>query len=181
MPETPSDAAGQGAWARPVSTRIGEAVTALAVLACAVFFVWHASLLPFGDVGLPGPGFFPFALAIVLGALALAILFHAWRTVDALEQIFLGHRDVLVAIVGLICVALAFERADTYLILGTFVATMLVLVGRTPLWRAVLGASLGMVAVWALFNRALGVRLPLGEFWAHSAGSAAVTFASAPF
>jgi hypothetical protein len=132
-------------------------------------------------VGLPGPGFFPFALGIVLGALALAILFHTWRTVDALEQVFLGHRDVLVAIGGLVCVAVAFERADTYLILGTFTLAMLAIVARTTLWRAVLGAGLGMVAVWAVFNRALGVRIPVGEFWAHSAGFAAAMFASAPF
>jgi hypothetical protein len=171
----------QGAWGRPVSRRIGEVVTALALLACAVFFAWQASLLPFGEVGLPGPGFFPFALGMALGVLALVLLFHALRTVDALGQIFLGHRDVLVAIGGLICVAVAFERADTYLILGTFTVAMLVIVGRTAVWRAVLGASLGMVAVWAVFNRALGVRLPVGEFWAHSAGSAAAAFASALF
>jgi len=161
--------------------RIGEAATALALLASAVFFVWLASLLPFGDVGLPGPGFFPFALGIALGTLALAILLHTWRTVDVLGQVFLGHRDVLVTIVGLICVALAFERADTYLILGTFIAAMLALVGRTRLWRAALGASLGMVAVWALFHRALGVRLPVGQFWDAIAGFAAATLPSALF
>jgi hypothetical protein len=93
--------------------RFGEVATALALLACAVFFAWHASLLAFGDVGLPGPGFFPFALGIALGVLALAILFHTWRRVDALGQVFLGHRDVLVAMGGLIAVAAAFERADT--------------------------------------------------------------------
>jgi hypothetical protein len=132
-------------------------------------------------VGLPGPGFFPFALGIALGVLALAILFHTWRRVDALGQVFLGHRDVLVAMGGLIAVAAAFERADTYLILGTFTATMLAIVGRTALWRAVLSASLGMIAVWAVFNRALGVRLPVGELWERSAGFAAAAFASAPF
>ena len=70
----PSDAEEQGAWARPVSPRLGEIVMAVALLATAVFFVSQAALLPFGRVGLPGPGFFPFALGIVLGVLALAIL-----------------------------------------------------------------------------------------------------------
>jgi hypothetical protein len=38
-----------------------------------------------------------------------------------------------------------------------------------------------MIAVWAVFNRALGVRLPVGELWERSAGFAAAAFASAPF
>jgi putative tricarboxylic transport membrane protein len=168
----------QSAWGRSVSLRIGEVVTGLALFACAAFFAWWALLLPFGTVGLPGPGFFPFALAIVLGVLALAIVLHAVREVDALERIFLGHRDVLVAIAALVGVAIAFEGGDSYLILGTFTLVMLVTVGRTQWWRAVLGAGIGMVAVWAVFNRALGVRLPVGQIWGYVAGAASV---AAPF
>jgi hypothetical protein len=32
---------------------------AVALLAAAMFFVWQSTQLPFGHVGLPGPGFFP--------------------------------------------------------------------------------------------------------------------------
>ena len=49
---------------------------ALALLASGLFIMWHAALLPFGRVGLPGPGFFPFALGSVLVLLALAILYR---------------------------------------------------------------------------------------------------------
>jgi hypothetical protein len=189
----------QSAWARAISTRIAEAVAALALLVCGAFFVWQAALLPFGEVGQPGPGFFPFALGIVLGALALVILLRTARTVDALDKTFLGHRNVLVTIGALIGVAVAFQYADTYrdivdayLVLGTFTVVMLVAVGRTQFWRAALGACLGMIAVWAIFSRALGVRLPtgelwryitgpVGELWKHIAGSAAATLPSAPF
>ena len=179
--EAPPVAEAQSVGAQPLSMRLGEVVTALVLLACALFFAGHAVLLPFGTVGLPGPGFFPFALAVVLGAIALAILLHAWRAVDALERIFFGHRDVLVAIASLIGVAVAFERGDSYLILGAFTVVLLVTVGRAKLWRAVLGAGLGMVAVWAVFSRALGVRLPTSELWGYAAGSIGTAFASAPF
>jgi hypothetical protein len=165
MAETRPDTNEQGAWARPVSTRAGEAATALALLAGAAFFVGLSSLLPFGEVGLPGPAFFPFALGIALGLLALTILFLRLRRPDDGEVTFVAHRNVLVAVGALVAVALAFEHADTYLLLGTFAAVLLVLVARAALWRALLGASLGMVAVWAVFNQALGVRLPTGEFW----------------
>jgi len=160
-----SEAAEQGAWGRPVSARLGEIGMAVALLAAAMFFVWQSTQLPFGHVGLPGPGFFPFALGIALGLLALAILVGAVGAAGDGKVVYLGHRDVLIALAALLGLAFAFERADTYLTLGVFAAALLLLVARAALWRVVLGASLGMVAVWVVFRLGLGVRLPAGEFW----------------
>jgi len=140
-------------------------VVAAVLLAVAVFFVSQAALLDFGRVGLPGPGFFPFALGIALGLVSLTILFLAVRPQPEDEVVFVGHRDVLVALAALVGVAFFFEQADSYLVLGVFVASLLLLVARTGVWRALLGASLGMMLVWAVFGFALGVRLPTGRFW----------------
>lgn len=163
---TPSEAEEQGAWARPVSARLGAAIGALALLASGLFFVWQAALLPFGRVGLPGPGFFPFALGIVLTLFALAILCRALRSGEAIDEaIFLGHRDVVLTLAALAALALVFERIGAYAALGLFTAVLLLLVARSALWRVLLGASLGMVAVWLFFGVALGVRLPPGDLW----------------
>lgn len=140
-------------------------MVAAALLAVAVFFISQAALLDFGRVGLPGPGFFPFALGVALGLVSLTILFLIVRSHAEDEVVFVGHRDVLVALAALVGVAFAFEQADTYLVLGVFVGSLLLLVARTGVWRALLGASLGMVLVWAVFALALGVRLPTGRFW----------------
>jgi hypothetical protein len=170
------DAAAQGAWGRPVPTRTGEIVVALVLLAVAVFFISQAALLDFGRVGLPGPGFFPFALGIALALVSLMILFVTFRAPEAREVVYLGHRDVLVALAALVGVAIAFEQADSYLVLGTFVAALLLLVARTTLWGALLGASLGMVLVSAVFRFALGVRLPTGDYWSELAARLAALF-----
>jgi hypothetical protein len=138
---------------------------ALALLAVAIFFVWQAALLDFGRVGLPGSGFFPFALGIGLSLVSLLIIYATLRSPKQDDPVYMGHRDVLVVLAALVGVAFTFERADTYLTLGVFVAVLLFVVGRTTLWRALLGASLGMVLVWAVFAFALGVRLPAGDFW----------------
>ena len=120
----------------------------------------------FGRVGLPGPGFFPFALGIALGLLALAILFHRLAGARAMARPSSSATATCwsrsPALAG---VAFAFERADAYVALGAFAAVLLLLVARAALWRVVLGAVLGMVAVWLFFGVALGVRLPTGEFW----------------
>jgi hypothetical protein len=163
---TSNDDNGQGAWARPVSPRVSGLIAGLAFLATGAFFAGVAAFLPFGRVGLPGPGFFPFALGIALVGLALAILFYTWQERGDGQRLFVGHRDVLLAILALVGVAIAFDQeADSYLSLGIFAAFLLLVVARAALWRAVLGAVLGMVAVWLFFAIALGLRLPTAEFW----------------
>ena len=121
---------------------------AAALLATAVFFVWQAAFLPFGGVGLPGPGFFPFALGVVLGLLALAILFLSVRGEEG-ETVYLGHRNVLVVLAALAGVAFAFERADTYLVLGSFMA-------RDPAARCASGSLEGRAGRGARHDRGLG-------------------------
>ncbi len=163
-PNTP-EADEQAAWGRPVSARVGEIVMAVALLATAAFFIWQSLLLPFGTVGLPGPGFFPFVLGIALALFAAAVLVAATTEIDLAARVFLGHRDVLVVLAALLGVAFAFERADSYLVLGLFTAVLLLVLAKTALVRVVMGAVLGMVLVWLVFRVGLGVRLPTGDFW----------------
>jgi Na+-transporting NADH:ubiquinone oxidoreductase subunit NqrB len=156
-------AAQEGPWALPLPNRIGEMLTAAALAGAAVFFVWQSLSLPFGGVGLPGPGFFPFALGVVLAVFALAIFVRAGRE-PAGEPVHLGHRDVLVVFAALVGVALTFEQLGTYVSLGAFVTILLVAIAKSALWRIVLGVGLGMVAVWVVFKMLLGVQLPTGPF-----------------
>lgn len=161
--ETPSGAE-QGALARPVSTRQGEFMAAAALLAAGVFFTWQSVSIPFGKVGLPGPGFFPFVLGILLCLFALAIAIRAILQPTDAAAIYLGHRDVLIVFAALIGASIAFELLGAYATLGMFAAILLVLIARLSLLRAVLAAGIGMIAVWAIFKVALGVRLPTGPF-----------------
>jgi hypothetical protein len=137
---------------------------AAALLAGGVFLVWQSALLPLGDVRLPGPGFFPLVLGIALSVLALATGIHTARQPRQREVVRLGHGDIFVVFAALAGVALAFEHLGAYATLGLFTTTLLWLVARVTLWRALLGASLGMVAVWVFFRVLLGVQLPSGPF-----------------
>jgi hypothetical protein len=154
---------------------------ASALLAAAVFFIWQSALLPFGKVALPGPGFFPFALGIVLAILALAIIAHTllYETESA-KTVFIGHRDVLIALAALVGLAATFEQMDAYLTLGVFTAVLLLFIARTEPWRAALGAVLGMVGVWIVFRTALGVRLPTSDIWQDSMGFIVSKFVAGP-
>ena len=49
---------------RAFCIRRGGVAMACALLAIGLIFVWQASLLDFGGLGLPGPGFFPLLLGV---------------------------------------------------------------------------------------------------------------------
>jgi hypothetical protein len=143
-----------------VRPRRGEAAVALALLAVATGVLVAAARMPRGTVALPGPGFYPGAVAVLLGTAALVLLARARRDAGEEDRVALGHGPVLVILGGLAGVALLFERIG-------FLPTMagfLLLLFRTlsPLgWgRSAAAAVAAALAAWLFFERLLGVTLP---------------------
>ncbi len=153
---------GQGA--RKVSAKSAGVVVAAALAATGLFFVWRSSLLSFGDVGVPGPGLFPFILGLALLLVALAVMAEEMRHVDRHATIAIGHRDVIVVFGALLAVSALFETAGAYATLGAMTAVLLKLLARVSIVTAVLAAAVGMVLAWIVFNILLGVQLPVGPF-----------------
>jgi Tripartite tricarboxylate transporter TctB family len=146
-----------------VSLRRGRIAAALVLCVLGLAFALAALDLDFGSVGLPGPGFFPFVLGMLLAGFSLAAAVGAMRDPAGREEIVaLGHRDVLIAMLALVGVALAFEPLGAFLTLGLFAATLLVLIGRVSPLLAALAAVIGMIAVWYFFKVLLGLQLPNG-------------------
>jgi putative tricarboxylic transport membrane protein len=153
---------GRGAAPFTCSSRSGGLVMAALLGAVGAFFASQALDLTFGDVSLPGPGFLPFALGLVLMALSAALFVAALREPRAASRIELGHPPVLIAFACLAASAFLFERVGAYLALGGFTALMLILVARTRIILALLASAGGMAAVWYVFKILLGVQLPAG-------------------
>jgi Tripartite tricarboxylate transporter TctB family len=147
-----------------VSARRGGLLAAGALVLTGLFFAWQSLYLDFGDFGLPGPGFFPFALGVVLVAFAAAIIIETARADKQEEAVELGHRDVMIAFAAMLAVPLLFEPLGAYLTLGLFCVVLLVLIGKVHPLRAVIGAAIGMAGVWYFFKVLLGLQLPNGPF-----------------
>jgi hypothetical protein len=147
---------------RAVCVRRGGIAMACILFAIGLVFVWQASRLDFGGLGLPGPGFFPLALGAILGATSAVIGLACWRESDEEQSVELGHYDVLVVFVALLAVPTVFEWLGAYLTLGVFGAALLILIARTSLWLAVLSAVIAMAACWFFFQLLLGLQLPTG-------------------
>jgi hypothetical protein len=155
--------AGEGLL-RAISARRGGIGVAAALAFIGLLFTWQASLIDFGDFALPGPGFFPLVLGVLVFVLAVVIGIGDWLYVANQETVELGHRDVLIVLAAFLAVPLLFEPLGAYVTLGLFGAVLLVLIARCSLIVAGLSAAIGMAACWYFFQVALGLQLPTGPF-----------------
>jgi hypothetical protein len=149
---------------RAVSARRGGVAVAVVLAAVGLIFVWQASLLDFGGLDLPGPGFFPLVLGVLVFALAVLIAIEGFRGAGEGETVELGHRDVLIVLAAMVAVAALFEPLGAYLSLGLFGAVLLVVLARVAVPLAIASAAIAMVACWYFFQVLLGLQLPRGPF-----------------
>jgi hypothetical protein len=149
---------------RAISARHGGMCVAAVLAAIGLIFAWQASLIDFGDFALPGPGFFPLVLGVLVFVLAAVIGVRDWFQTAGGETVELGHRDVLIVFAAMAAVPPLFEPLGAYATLGLFGAVLLVLIARCSLVIAVLSAAIGMAACWYFFQVALGLQLPIGPF-----------------
>jgi len=149
---------------RAISARRGGMWVAGALAATGLLFAWQASLIDFGDFALPGPGFFPLVLAVLVVMLSVVIGVGDWLGAESHETVELGHRDVLIVLAALLAVPLLFEPLGAYITLGLFGAVLLVLIARCSLLVAGLSSIIAMAACWYFFQIALGLQLPIGPF-----------------
>lgn len=147
-----------------VDVRIGGLAVAGALAAIGILFIWQASLLDLGNVGLPGPGFFPLVLALMLLAFSALIGIDRWRTASNGEAVELGHRDVLIVVGAGLLVPLTFEWLGAYISLGLFGVIVLLLIARVSLLLALAASAAGMLACWFFFQVLLALQLPIGPF-----------------
>jgi len=148
---------------RAIGVRHGEIWIAAVLAAAALVLGWQASLLDFGTVALPGPGFIPLVLSLATIALGGIVGVREWLRADSGETVELGHRDVLIVFAAMLAVPLLFEPLGAYVTLGLFGAVLLVLVARSSLVIAVVSAVVAMAACWYFFQVALGLQLPVGD------------------
>jgi hypothetical protein len=129
-----------------------------------LLFTWQATLLDLGQIGLPGPGFFPLVLAVLLVVFSVAIAIESRRASSRDEPLEFGHVQVLITFAALLTVPILFELIGAYITLGLMSAVLLVFIARVSLLLAVVSSAVGVAACWYLFGELLGVRLPIGPF-----------------
>ena len=107
-----------GGWPFDCCSRRGGLAVAAVLAATGIAFALGSLMLSFGDLSLPGPGFFPFVLGLVLVGLGAAIFIAGLQEPRDAPRITLGHPPVLIAFTAMIAAAALFERLGALLTLG---------------------------------------------------------------
>ncbi len=154
--------------------RQGRLIATGAMLAFCLFALWQSLLLSLTDRLGPGPGFFPFWLALIGIVLALALLVSMWRAPQGTSQPSAEEVRILphgwgalrcLAIVGLVAaVTVAMEFVGFRLAMLVFNAALVIALGERRWWIIAVFAVLGSFGVYYVFTTWLDVLLPTGQF-----------------
>jgi putative tricarboxylic transport membrane protein len=163
-PASPEPVSQKSLLPRAIGSRRAGLLAAGTLALIGLIFAWQASRLDLGQIGLPGPGFFPLVLGGLLVVFAAAIAIEGRLVSSKDEPLEFGHAQVLITFAALLAVPLLFELLGAYITLGLMSAVLLVFIARVSLLLAVVSSAVGMAACWYLFGELLGVRLPTGPF-----------------
>lgn len=157
--------------------RQGRLIATGAMLAFCLFALWQSLLLSLTDRLGPGPGFFPFWLALIGIVLAVALLIATWReppdpagaTSDDDARIMPHGPGGLrwLAVIGLLAaVTVAMEFIGFRIAMLIFNAALVVALGERRWWVIALFAVAGSFGVYYIFTTWLDVQLPAGSLGA---------------
>ena len=147
-----------------VEVRRLELVISAVLLILGVLITMGASRMPMGTTSLPGPGFLPLVLGILIVLTALGVVVYTLLARETLEPVRLGHVYITVTSAALIGVGLLFERAGFLISVFLFMYVMLVVISPLGWWRSALAAAAMTGASYLCFDVLLGVRLPPAPF-----------------
>lgn len=142
-------------------------IAGAAFLVLAIWVAWQALKMRFYSHLGPGPGFFPFWLALALGLVSLLMIVQA--TIGESEPMpadFVpgrrGFLRVMAVVAALALTAALLEPLGFRLTMFATLAFLLVALGRQSWFVTLAVASAGSFGTFLLFDRWLRVALPIG-------------------
>jgi putative tricarboxylic transport membrane protein len=125
--------------------------------------IYLALKLPFGKIGKPGPGFFPFVLSVIIGLLALILFLksHSNKKPESLTEEKFAKWKVLYLLGSLCLYASLFRPAGFLISTSIFLITLKPIVAKK--WVPVLLGSIFISLIFFFFfDYLLKVELPMG-------------------
>jgi putative tricarboxylic transport membrane protein len=123
----------------------------------------EALQVPFGSFRMPGAGFFPLLLGVLLGILALVLLgMSLLGGADGAIRVGATRPEILSLIGTMFASVWLFERAGYLLTMALFLGVTMKALGKTGWTVAVVVALIGSAASYLLFGHVLMIALPAG-------------------
>ena len=143
--------------------RYGDRWSGLVLVGLALYIVLEAARLPFGSVSMPGPGFFPLLLSIVLVVLAVCVVgfslakFGPPRTI----QFENGTYKALLTCGAVCAIAVEIEQLGFLICATALMIILLRWISKLSSRVSVLTAIGSVSIIYVIFTE-LGVPLPRG-------------------
>ena len=139
----------------------GEIIVGLCFLAIGIGFTVGAVKLQIGAPTEPQPGFFPFWDGLILIALSAAFLVQAWGGRVGESHAFGRLGGPAVVVLALVLYVATMETVG-YVITTALLSAVVLKVLETKTRELILMSLILAVASYLIFDRLLGVTLPLG-------------------
>jgi len=145
-------------------TRVHQAAS-LIIIAASIWAGVEAAQLNYYTALGPGPGFFPFWLALFMGGLASAWFVQLWfrpllgRATELMPS-RAGCMRIAALIVSVAVFGLLLEKIGFSVLMFAFLLFLLVALGRQSVFVTLAVSILGSFGVYYLFSHYLNVHLP---------------------
>ncbi|VIO76631.1 hypothetical protein CI1B_65690 [Bradyrhizobium ivorense] len=149
-----------------VSNRIVDVVVSLLLLALAVTLGWDnwRTGASWDSTG-PQPGYFPFYLAVILGAASLYGLVAAFVSRREAAEVFVTRaqlRRVMAVFVPTLLFCLVTQYLGLYVASFLLIAGFMRLIGKIALWKSLLTAFVFTAVMFVTFDIVFDVIMPKG-------------------
>jgi putative tricarboxylic transport membrane protein len=143
--------------------RVKASVVAAMFLLAGLWISVEALQVPFGGLRMPGAGFFPLLLGLMLSVFAVILIGMAWLSPVAGEtHVWPERPEVLYLVASVVVSVWLFERLGFLLTMALFLAVAMRTSGRVGSMKAVVLAVVGSGASYWVFGRLLQINLPSG-------------------
>ena len=140
-------------------------VVPLIFLLLAAWISFEALRVPVGTFRMPGAGFFPLGLGMLLGVFALCLwLLNRGRPASEAVTMWRERRQVICLTASVLAAALLFEHAGFILTMAAFLTITTSMLGSIAWAKSLVLAVVGSFAAYFLFARVLKIALPVGVF-----------------
>ena len=142
--------------------RVSDIGSSLFFMAMGAFLAWQSVALNIGTPRVPGPGFFPFCLGLILAGISLIIFFQGMKRPSHAPEKGLKRSRVLIALGAIFAFALALEHVGYLVSTFLLIWLLLKLMVKKAWWFAPGVACLVSLVSYILFKVWLKVLLPGG-------------------
>lgn len=135
----------------------------LGFLLLAAWISYESLQMPLGTLNMPGAGFFPLVLGLLLGVLALLLAAVEGRATASDDTAAPTEwRGVICLAASVLAAAWLFERTGFLVTMAAFLTVTTAVLGRIAWWRSAAMAVVGSATAWVVFVRVLKIALPSG-------------------